>query len=94
MASLLMEEAQDELEQEHQAKDLKYEYKINKRIAIASLKDELVTALLDPTFDMEGFCTNLKKEFKKNLCPIRSGRKFERPKKGRLKYGSTHRRCI
>lgn len=94
IASLVMEEAQEEVEKEHQTKDLKYQYKINKRIAIASLKDELVVALLDPSFDMEKFCANLKEEFKKNLCPIRPDRKFRRPKKGRLKYGCTLRRCI
>jgi Transposase DDE domain len=94
IASLIMEEAQEDLEKECEGKDLKYKYKINKRIAIASLKDELVAGLLDPCFDMEGLCKQLKEEFKKNLCPVRPGRKFHRPKKGRLKYGGTLRRCL
>lgn len=94
VASLVMEEAQEELENEYQNKDLKHSYKINKRVGIASLRDKLVTALLDPEVNMEGFCRNLKEEFKKSVCPVRQGRKFPRPKKGRLKYGCTQRKCI
>jgi hypothetical protein len=94
MASLVMEEAQDEIDEEHKAKGLKYEYKINKRIAIGTLKDKLVVSLMDRSLDMEEFCEDLKSEFKKNLCPIRAERKYGRLKKSRRKYGCTQRSCL
>lgn len=94
MASLLIGEAQDELEEEHKTKSLKHTYKINKRIAIATMKDRLMKGLLDRKSDMEVLCNDLKAEIKMNLCPVRPGRKFKRAKKGRLKYGCTARRCI
>lgn len=94
VASLVMQEAQEEVDLEHDVKELKHEYKINKRIAIGSLKDKLIKVLFDENGDMPGFCDDLKKEFKKNLCPVRKGRKFKRARKNRRKYGCTLRRCI
>lgn len=93
VASLIIEEAQEEIDQEHNMKELKHKYKINKRIAVGSLKDKLVQVLFE-NGDISNFCENLKKEFKKNLCPIREGRKFERKRKNRRKYGCTLRRCL
>ena len=93
VASLIMEEAQEEIDQEHSTKELKHKYKINKRLAIGKLKDKLVQVLFEDG-DISNFCDNLKKEFKKNLCPIREGRKFERIRKNRRKYGCTLRRCL
>lgn len=94
IASLIMEEAQVEIDQEHSVKELKHKYKINKRIAIGSLKDKLVKVLFEEGGDISSFCDNLKNEFKKNLCPVREGRSFKRTRKSRRKYGCTLRRCI
>lgn len=94
MASLLIEEAQDEIEEKQKEKGLKYEYKINKRIAIGELKDKLVNAILERATNMEEFCTEMKREFKKNLCPIRENRSYKRLKKSRRRYGTTLRRCL
>jgi hypothetical protein len=94
MASIMMQEAEQEVREEHQDKELKYVYKINKHVAIASLRDQLVKNLLDPSSDTEVFCQRLKAEFKKHLCPVRPNRSYKRPKKGRLKFGLTNRRCI
>jgi hypothetical protein len=94
MASLLIGEEQEELDAEHKTRSLKYNYKINKRIAIATMKDRLMKGLLDRKSDMEVLCNDLKAEIKKNLCPVRPDRKFKRAKKNRLKYGRTTRRCI
>lgn len=93
-ASLIIQEAQEEIDQEHVIKRLKHSYKINKRIAIGSLKDSLIKMLYDPDGDVEEFCNRLKKKFKKNLCPVREGRKYKRTRKNRRKYGCTLRRCI
>jgi hypothetical protein len=94
VASLIIQEAQEEIDQEHNLKQLKHHYKINKRVAIGSLKDKLITVLFDKDGDISSFCDSLKEEFKRNLCPIREGRKFKRIKKSRRKYGCTLRRCI
>lgn len=94
MTTLLMNEAQEEIEKEHENKGLKYTYKVNKRIAIASLRDELVANLLNRHINMNEFCERLKVEFKRSLCPTRLGRSYKRPKKGRLKFRSTYRSCI
>lgn len=94
MASLLIEEAQDEIEEEQKERGLKYEYKINKRVAIGELKDKLVNAILERGTNMVEFCEELKREFKKNLCPIRENRNYKRLKKNRRKHGTTLRRCV
>lgn len=94
MASLLIQEAEEEIKEEHKKQSLKHAYKINKRTAIATLKDQLMIGILNPDVDMETLCKNLKVDLKKSLCPIRPNRKYERPKKGRLKYGCTMRKCI
>lgn len=94
MASLLVQEAENELKEERKVKELKYEYKINRRIAITYIRKELLKGLLDKENNMEALCTALKEAFKKNICPVRPNRKFDRRNKGRLKYGLTMRRCI
>ena len=95
MASILIEEAQMELEEERKLKALlKHPYKINKRIAVATLKNQLLIGILNPEINMEELCKCLKDGLKKSVCPVRLNRKFERPEKGRLKYGCTTRRCI
>lgn len=94
MASLLIEEAQEEIEEEHNEISLKHAYKINKRVAVATIKNELLKGLLSADTDMEELSQKIKNQLKKNLCAVRPNRKFQRPKKGRLKYGCTTRRCI
>lgn len=94
VTSLVMQEAQEEIDQEHNVKQLKHKYKINKRIAIGSLKDKLVKVLFEEDGDISSFCSNLKNELKNNLCPVREGRNFKRTRKNRRKYGCTLRRCI
>jgi Transposase DDE domain len=99
MSELLIKEAQEELEDNFKArpikaKPLKYSYKINRRIAIATLKDELLKGLLEPGLDMEALCIRLKAELIKDICPVRPNRHFERKEKGRRKYGCTTRRCL
>jgi hypothetical protein len=93
-ASLIMQDAQEEVDQEHGIKGLKHSYKINKKIAIGSLKDNLIKVLYEKDGDITEFCDRLKKKFKKNLCPVREGRKYKRVKKARRKYGCTLRRCL
>jgi Transposase DDE domain len=94
IATLIMREAQEELEREHKPRKLKHEYKVNKRLAISTLRDRLIVCLLDRKRNMESFCNSLKADFKKHLCPVRPNRSYKRPRKWRLKFSSTYRRCI
>jgi hypothetical protein len=73
--SILMQEAQDELEE----KGLKgkYKYKINRNILIGVLKDELIDILLSDC-DLDEYCESLKNRIKKNLIPVRPNRSFPR----------------
>jgi hypothetical protein len=54
---------------------------INRSIAHARMKNRFIKALFDPDADMDFFCKNMKKIMKKNLEPIRPGRKFARQRK-------------
>ena len=76
------------------AKSLKHIYKINKRVGVAILKEQLMKGILDPETDMEALCEKLKNDLKRNLSLIRPNRSFSRPQKGRLKFGCTMRRSI
>ncbi len=94
LSSLLIQEAQEELDEEYKNKALKHTYKINKCVAIATIKNILLKAVLDPNIDIEMLCNHLKIGLKKSVCPVRPNRQFSRPKKSRLKHGCTTRRCI
>jgi Transposase DDE domain len=94
ITSLLIREAEEEMEEEHKKKDFKHIYRVNKRLAIASIRDELIENLLSKHASVDAFCDRLKRQIKKSLCPVRPGRSFKRIKKGRLKYSSSYRMCL
>lgn len=94
MASLLIENAQEEIDNDPIIQARKHPYKINRRIAVAIMKDQLLDGILNQNTDMEALCESLKKEIKKNLSIVRPGRKFKRQRKNRQKYGKTTRRCL
>jgi len=73
----------------------KYDYKINKNISISILKDEIVEALFYPEIDLKAFCEEMKRRMKKNIVPIRPGRKFSHTrKKTRRKYQMNAKRAL
>lgn len=99
MSSILIEEAQGELEEEQKTrppatKKLKHDYKINRNIAVAVLKTPLLKGLLDSNTNLDELCELLKSKLKKNVCPIRPGRTFKRTEKNKLKNGRTTRVSI
>lgn len=99
MSSVLIEEAQEELNEEQKArpplkKKLKYDYNINRKIAVATLKTPLLKGLLNPDTNLDELCELLKSRLKKSICPIRPGRAFKRTKKNGLKNGRTTRNSI
>jgi hypothetical protein len=75
--SLIVGEINDEL---HERTETKYEYRVNSNLSYGFLKNRIITLFFSQT-DTESFLNELKDLFKKNLIPIRPGRKFERDKK-------------
>ena len=78
IASLLMQEALDEIIETFELKKYKYGYKINRNIGLSLLKDELIATIISGK-DLTIFCEKVKEHMKKNLVPIRPGRSVSRP---------------
>lgn len=77
VASLLAQEAQDEIDQEYIDKKRKYAYKINRNIAIGTIKNEIIKIFLED-HDLDVYCKQLKERMKRGLVSIRPGRSFYR----------------
>lgn len=91
--SILAQEALDEVNAVLKNKDLKYEYVINKNIALGLLKDELIYVLLSGG-DFNEFCNKTKEKMACSLVPVRKNRSFPRIKSAHRKYPTTGRRCL
>jgi len=74
--SLIVGEINDEL---RERTGTKYEYKVNNNLSYGFLKDRIITLFL-PKTDMNVVLDELKDLFKKNLVPVRPGRKYDRYK--------------
>lgn len=83
IASLLAQEAQEELEVESLHKARKYDYKINRNVLIGTIKDEIIEVLLGDQ-NLDEYCTKLKKHIKRSLTPIRPGRSYPRVNPGNI----------
>lgn len=94
MRTLLAIEAEEELRAQNPEKMLKYEYKINKNVSAAVLKNEIIEILLNSDSDLENFCDRLKTQMKRSMVPIRPGRNYARCKKRNQKYPMNNRRCM
>ena len=92
--ALLAEEAQEELYESQPKKQSKHDYKINKNISAAILKDEVIRILMDPEGDLGAFCERLKNDMKKSVVPIRPGRHYMRIRKNKRKYPMNRRRAF
>jgi len=74
--SLIVGEINEELrEQTH----TKYEYKVNNNLSYGFLKNRIITLFFSKK-EMDSIVNELKDLFKKNLVPIRPGRKYDRNK--------------
>lgn len=88
LASVMIKDAQEEYENSVANKSKKYEYKINRHIAIGYLKRDLLHVFLQESPEKakrlyERFISKLSK----HVIPIRKGRKFERPTRRQPKFG-------
>jgi hypothetical protein len=95
LASMMIGQAQEEYDKNHQDEEKKYTYKINQRMAIAYLKEDLLHVLLqeDPKKAMRLYEKFIKK-LSKQVVPIRKDRNFERPTRHSPKYGRTNKKVF
>lgn len=96
MAELTKQHSDGIIQEKHQNKNLKHEYKTNINTLIGTLKDKLVMILLedDPVISGKMF-DNIMKKISKNMIPIRAGRKNPRKKfLVRSKYQLNKKRCL
>jgi hypothetical protein len=95
MASILVADAQEEYEKNRGDKVTKHEYKINKRIAISYLKNDLLHVLLqDNPQKASKLYEKFVKKLSKQVVPIRDNRSFARPLGHKPKYGRTNKRLF
>ena len=88
--SLIIRDAKKEMDQEN--KKRKHEYKVNKNLSFAYMKDRFIKILLS---DDPRYYEQLKELFKIEPVPIRKARKFNRRKKReQKKYLLNKRRAV
>jgi hypothetical protein len=92
-ASLLAQEAQEEVNQAAASKETKYTYKINRNILIGTVKNEILEVLLGEQ-DLTAYCEKLKRRLKRSLVAVRPGRSFERPQSRRERRPVIHKNTI
>ena len=96
MASLIEQDAQEEIQEKNVNKTLKYdEYKINHNILVGKLKNRLVEILLEVNNEKkDAMYERLIAELKRNIIPVIKGRSFLRKKQNKAnKYVKSKRRC-
>jgi hypothetical protein len=97
MASLIEQDAQEEMQEKNAGKTLKYnEYKINHNILVGKLKNRLIEILLeDDNLKKDAMFQRLLAELERNIVPIIQGRSFKRENKNKAnKYSKSKRRCL
>jgi hypothetical protein len=90
---LIQWELQEEIDADNQSKPRKYRYQLNKNVSIGLLKDTLVT-LIVAGGDLQSFYSSLKQQLKRNVVPIRPGRRFPRKRNNHQKYPPNKRRAL
>lgn len=93
IAQLLIEQAQQLLDQEQKTKSNKYNYQINRSVAVGLVKDELPKMLFGKE-PPDIFYQRLTKLILRHREPIRPNREFPRKRKHKLKFSMNLRRVI
>ncbi len=95
LASMMIADAQEEYDINQGDTSKKHEYKINKRMAVAYLKNDLVNIMLqDDPHKASKLYEQFIKKLSKQIVPIRKNRKFGRPKGHKPKYGRTNKKTL
>jgi hypothetical protein len=92
-ASLLAQEAQEEVNQAAANKKTKYTYKINRNILIGTVKNEILEVLIG-NHDLTKYCEKLKRRLKRSLVAIRPGRSYNRPTPRRERRPIIHKNSM
>lgn len=93
ISALLVEEAQQELDQEQESKGNKHRYQINRAVALGLVKDKLVSLLLG-TESIETLYEKLKTKIKRRKEALKPDRKFKRKRHQGHKFKSNKRKVI
>jgi hypothetical protein len=93
LTQLIVEDAQELLEEEQQAKTNKYEYQINRAVAAGLIKDEIPKMLFGKERPAT-FYNRMIKLILKHREPVRPGRSFPRKRKHKLRFSMNSRRVI
>lgn len=91
IASLVIEQAQEELDQQQQTKNNKYQYKINQAVAIGLIKDEIFS-FLNAKESASQWIERMTKLILAHRIPIRPGRTYPKKRKHKLKFSMNMRR--
>lgn len=97
MASLIEQDAHEEMQKKNAHKTLKYdEYKINHNILVGKLKNRLVEILLeDDNARKDAMFQRLIAELERHIVPVIPGRSFKREKKSKAnKFSNSKRRSF
>jgi hypothetical protein len=96
MAALAKQDANQEIKEKNECKNLKYEYKVNTNILIGKLKDDFIKALLEDNAEKRKKMINkIMQDIKKNTIPIRPGRSYERKMFYKANdYSLNKKRCL
>jgi hypothetical protein len=93
IAQLLIEDAQELLDEEQASTGNKYRYRINRSVAYGTIKDEL-PALLFGEERIGQFYDRMVKIILRNRVPVRPGRSRPREKKHKLRFSMNYRRIL
>lgn len=93
LAQLIIEDAQELLDEEQRDSTNKYEYQINRSVAFGIIKDEIPKMLFGKEKPLK-FYTRMIKLIMRHREPIRPNRTFPRKRKHRLRFSMNLRRVI
>lgn len=95
IASILIADAQENYETSKKGKGKKYDYKINKRLAMGYLKSDLLNIVLEEDDKKaDKLYERFIEKLSKHVVPIRPGRKFKRAIWHRPKFGLTNKKVM
>ena len=93
LTQLIIEDAQELLEEEQQAKNNKYEYQINRAVAAGLIKDEIPKMLFGKERPAT-FYNRMIKLILKHREAVRPGRSYPRERKHKLRFSMNARRVV
>ncbi len=88
---LLVEDAQELIDEEQQERENKYKYKVNRSVAAGIVKDEIPKMLFGKE-SIDAFYERMLRLIAKHRQPYRPGRTFPRERKHRLRFSMNMRR--